>query len=104
MLVDDNQIKITKRYADRACTVENEDGMYYFKYTKDAAGTNYRYGAAIRTKIEGTDPAQYKEVIEWRGYVEATDGFVNTTPKPTDTAAPRNMKRKNLLSRKTPTL
>lgn len=81
VLVDDNQIKITKRYADRACTVENEDGMYYFKYTKDAAGTNYRYGAAIRTKIEGTDPAQYKEVIEWRGYVEATDGFVNTTPE-----------------------
>lgn len=72
VLVDDNQIKITKRYADRDCTVENEDGMYYFKYTKDAAGTNYRYGAAIRTKIEGTDPAQYKEVIEWRGYVEAT--------------------------------
>ncbi len=72
VLVDDNQIKITKRYADRACTVENEDGMYYFKYTKDAAGTNYRYGAAIRTKIEGTDPAQYKEVIEWRGYVETT--------------------------------
>lgn len=80
-LVDKNQIKITKRYADRDCTVENEDGMYYFKYTKDAAGTNYRYGAAIRTKIEGTDPAQYKEVIEWRGYVEATDGFVNTTPE-----------------------
>lgn len=78
VLVDDNQIKITKRYADRDCTIENEDGMYYFKYTKDAAGTNYRYGAAIRTKIEGTDPAQYKEVIEWRGYVEATDGFVNT--------------------------
>lgn len=72
VLVDDNQIKITKRYADRACTVENEDGMYYFKYTKDAAGTNYRYGAAVRTKIEGTDPAQYKEVIEWRGYVETT--------------------------------
>lgn len=72
VLVDDNQIKITKRYADRDCTVENEDGMYYFKYTKDAAGTNYRYGAAIRTKIEGTDPAQYKEVIEWRGYVETT--------------------------------
>ena len=72
VLVDDNGIKITKRYADRACTVENEDGMYYFKYTKDAAGTNYRYGAAIRTKIEGTDPAQYKEVIEWRGYVETT--------------------------------
>ncbi|MDD7231159.1 MAG: hypothetical protein PUH16_02485, partial [Clostridiales bacterium] len=72
VLVDDNQIKITKRYADRDCTIENEDGMYYFKYTKDAAGTNYRYGAAIRTKIEGTDPAQYKEVIEWRGYVETT--------------------------------
>lgn len=72
VLVDDNGIKITKRYADRDCTVENEDGMYYFKYTKDAAGTNYRYGAAIRTKIEGTDPAQYKEVIEWRGYVETT--------------------------------
>ncbi len=61
VLVDDNQIKITKRYADRDCTVENEDGMYYFKYTKDAAGTNYRYGAAIRTKIEGTDPAQYEK-------------------------------------------
>ena len=75
VLVDDNQIKITKRYADRACTVENEDGMYYFKYTKDAAGTNYRYGAAIRTKIQdatGTEPAKYAEIIEWRGYVETT--------------------------------
>lgn len=80
VLVDDNQIKITKRYADRECTVENEDGMYYFKYTKDAAGTNYRYGAAVRTKIEGTDPAQYKEVIEWRGYVEATDGAYIALP------------------------
>ena len=75
VLVDDNQIKITKRYADRDCTVENEDGMYYFKYTKDAAGTNYRYGAAIRTKIQdatGTEPAKYAEIIEWRGYVETT--------------------------------
>lgn len=75
VLVDDNQIKITKRYADRACTVENEDGMYYFKYTKDAAGTNYRYGAAVRTKIQdatGTEPAKYAEIIEWRGYVETT--------------------------------
>ena len=75
VLVDDNQIKITKRYADRDYTVENEDGMYYFKYTKDAAGTNYRYGAAIRTKIQdatGTEPAKYAEIIEWRGYVETT--------------------------------
>lgn len=75
VLVDDNQIKITKRYADRDCTVENEDGMYYFKYTKDAAGTNYRYGAAVRTKIQdatGTEPAKYAEIIEWRGYVETT--------------------------------
>lgn len=75
VLVDDNQIKITKRYANRDCTVENEDGMYYFKYTKDAAGTNYRYGAAVRTKIQdatGTEPAKYVEIIEWRGYVETT--------------------------------
>lgn len=75
VLVDDNQIRITKRYADRDCTVENEDGMYYFKYTKDAAGTNYRYGAAVRTKIQdatGTEPAKYAEIIEWRGYVETT--------------------------------
>lgn len=75
VLVDDNQIKITKRYADRDCTVENEDGMYYFKYTKDAAGTNYRYGAAVRTKIQdatATEPAKYAEIIEWRGYVETT--------------------------------
>lgn len=104
MLVDDNQIKITKRYADRACTVENEDGMYYFKYTKDAAGTNYRYGAAIRTKIEGTDPAQYKEVIEWRGYVEATDGFVNTTPETYGYSSPAQYEKEELVKQETPDL
>ena len=101
VLVDDNQIKITKRYADRACTVENEDGMYYFKYTKDAAGTNYRYGAAIRTKIEGTDPAQYKEVIEWRGYVEATDGFVNTTPETYGYSSPAQYEKEELVKQET---
>ena len=104
VLVDDNQIKITKRYADRACTVENEDGMYYFKYTKDAAGTNYRYGAAIRTKIEGTDPAQYKEVIEWRGYVEATDDFVNTTPETYGYSSPAQYEKEELVKPKTPDL
>lgn len=104
VLVDDNQIKITKRYADRACTVENEDGMYYFKYTKDAAGTNYRYGAAIRTKIEGTDPAQYKEVIEWRGYVEATDGFVNTTPETYGYSSPAQYEKEELVKQKNPDL
>lgn len=104
VLVDDNQIKITKRYADRACTVENEDGMYYFKYTKDAAGTNYRYGAAIRTKIEGTDPAQYKEVIEWRGYVEATDGFVNTTPETYGYSSTAQYEKEELVKQETPDL
>lgn len=104
VLVDDNQIKITKRYADRDCTVENEDGMYYFKYTKDAAGTNYRYGAAIRTKIEGTDPAQYKEVIEWRGYVEATDGFVNTTPETCGYSSPAQYEKEELVKQETPDL
>lgn len=104
VLVDDNQIKITKRYADRDCTVENEDGMYYFKYTKDAAGTNYRYGAAIRTKIEGTDPAQYKEVIEWRGYVEATDGFVNTTPETYGYSSPAQYENEELVKQETPDL
>lgn len=104
VLVDDNQIKITKRYADRDCTVENEDGMYYFKYTKDAAGTNYRYGAAIRTKIEGTDPAQYKEVIEWRGYVEATDGFVNTTPETYGYSSPVQYEKEELVKQETPDL
>lgn len=104
VLVDDNQIKITKRYADRDCTVENEDGMYYFKYTKDAAGTNYRYGAAIRTKIEGTDPAQYKEVIEWRGYVEATDGFVNTTPETYGYSSLAQYEREELVKQETPDL
>lgn len=104
VLVDDNQIKITKRYADRDCTVENEDGMYYFKYTKDAAGTNYRYGAAIRTKIEGTDPAQYKEVIEWRGYVEATDGFVNTTPETYGYSSPAQYEKEELVKQETPDL
>lgn len=104
VLVDDNQIKITKRYADRACTVENEDGMYYFKYTKDAAGTNYRYGAAIRTKIEGTDPAQYKEVIEWRGYVEATDGFVNTTPETYGYSSHAQYAKEELVKQETPDL
>lgn len=104
VLVDDNQIKITKRYADRNCTVENEDGMYYFKYTKDAAGTNYRYGAAIRTKIEGTDPAQYKEVIEWRGYVEATDGFVNTTPETYGYSSPAQYEKEELVKQATPDL
>lgn len=104
VLVDDNQIKITKRYADRDCTVENEDGMYYFKYTKDAAGTNYRYGAAIRTKIEGTDPAQYKEVIEWRGYVEATDGFVNTTPETYGYSNPAQYEKEELVKQETPDL
>lgn len=104
VLVDDNQIKITKRYADRECTVENEDGMYYFKYTKDAAGTNYRYGAAIRTKIEGTDPAQYKEVIEWRGYVEATDGFVNTTPETYGYSSPAQYEKEELVKQETPDL
>lgn len=103
-LVDDNQIKITKRYADRDCTVENEDGMYYFKYTKDAAGTNYRYGAAIRTKIEGTYPAQYKEVIEWRGYVEATDGFVNTTPETYGYSSPAQYKKEELVKQENPDL
>lgn len=103
-LVDKNQIKITKRYADRACTVENEDGMYYFKYTKDAAGTNYRYGAAIRTKIEGTDPAQYKEVIEWRGYVEATDGFVNTTPETYGYSSLAQYEKEELVKQETPDL
>lgn len=103
-LVDDNQIKITKRYADKDCTVENEDGMYYFKYTKDAAGTNYRYGAAIRTKIEGTDPAQYKEVIEWRGYVEATDGFVNTTPETYGYSSPAQYEKEELVKQETPDL
>ena len=104
VLVDDNQIKITKRYADRDCTVENEDGMYYFKYTKDAAGTNYRYGAAIRTKIEGTDPAQYKEVIEWRGYVETTDGFVNTTPETYGYSSPAQYEKEELVKQETPDL
>lgn len=104
VLVDDNQIKITKRYADRACTVENEDGMYYFKYTKDAAGTNYRYGAAIRTKIEGTDPAQYKEVIEWRGYVEATDGFVNTTPETYGYSSLAQYEKEELVKQENPDL
>lgn len=104
VLVDDNQIKITKRYADKDCTVENEDGMYYFKYTKDAAGTNYRYGAAIRTKIEGTDPAQYKEVIEWRGYVEATDGFVNTTPETYGYSSPAQYEKEELVKQETPDL
>lgn len=104
VLVDDNQIKITKRYADRDCTVENEDGMYYFKYTKDAAGTNYRYGAAIRTKIEGTDPAQYKEVIEWRGYVEATDGFVNTTPETYGYSSRAQYEKEELVKQETPDL
>lgn len=104
VLVDDNQIKITKRYADRDCTVENEDGMYYFKYTKDAAGTNYRYGAAIRTKIEGTDPAQYKEVIEWRGYVEATDGFVNITPETYGYSSPAQYEKEELVKQETPDL
>lgn len=104
VLVDDNQIKITKRYADRDCTVENEDGMYYFKYTKDAAGTNYRYGAAIRTKIEGTDPAQYKEVIEWRGYVEATDGFVNTTPETYGYSSLAQYEKEELVKQETPDL
>ena len=104
VLVDDNGIKITKRYADRDCTVENEDGMYYFKYTKDAAGTNYRYGAAIRTKIEGTDPAQYKEVIEWRGYVEATDGFVNTTPETYGYSSPAQYEKEELVKQENPDL
>ena len=104
VLVDDNGIKITKRYADKECTVENEDGMYYFKYTKDAAGTNYRYGAAIRTKIEGTDPAQYKEVIEWRGYVEATDGFVNTTPETYGYSSPAQYEKEELVKQETPDL
>lgn len=104
VLVDDNQIKITKRYADRDCTVENEDGMYYFKYTKDAAGTNYRYGAAIRTKIEGTDPVQYKEVIEWRGYVEATDGFVNTTPETYGYSSPAQYEKEELVKQENPDL
>lgn len=104
VLVDDNQIKITKRYADRDCTVENEDGMYYFKYTKDAAGTNYRYGAAVRTKIEGTDPAQYKEVIEWRGYVETTDGFVNTTPETYGYSSPAQYEKEELVKQETPDL
>lgn len=104
VLVDDNQIKITKRYADRDCTVENEDGMYYFKYTKNAAGTNYRYGAAVRTKIEGTDPAQYKEVIEWRGYVEATDGFVNTTPEIYGYSSPAQYEKEELVKQETPDL
>lgn len=104
VLVDDNQIKITKRYADRDCTVENEDGMYYFKYTKDAAGTNYRYGAAIRTKIEGTDPAQYKEVIEWRGYVETTDGFANTTPETYGYSSPAQYEKEELVKQENPDL
>lgn len=104
VLVDDNGIKITKRYADRACTVENEDGMYYFKYTKDAAGTNYRYGAAVRTKIEGTDPAQYKEVIEWRGYVETTDGFVNTTPETYGYSSPAQYEKEELVKQENPDL
>lgn len=104
VLVDDNQIKITKRYADRDCTVENEDGMYYFKYTKDAAGTNYRYGAAVRTKIEGTDPAQYKEVIEWRGYVEASDGFVNTTPETYGYSSLAQYEKEELVKQETPDL
>lgn len=104
VLVDDNGIKITKRYADKECTVENEDGMYYFKYTKDAAGTNYRYGAAVRTKIEGTDPAQYKEVIEWRGYVETTDGFVNTAPETYGYSSPAQYEKEELVKQETPDL
>lgn len=104
VLVDDNGIKITKRYADKDCTVENEDGMYYFKYTKDAAGTNYRYGAAVRTKIEGTDPAQYKEVIEWRGYVETTDGFVNTAPETYGYSSPAQYEKEELVKQETPDL
>lgn len=104
VLVDDNGIKITKRYADKGCTVENEDGMYYFKYTKDAAGTNYRYGAAIRTKIEGTDPAQYKEVIEWRGYVETTAGFVNTSPETYGYSRPSQYEKEELVKQETPDL
>ena len=107
VLVDDNGIKITKRYADRDCTVENEDGMYYFKYTKDAAGTNYRYGAAVRTKIQdatGTEPAKYAEIIEWRGYVEATDGFVNTTPETYGYSSPAQYEKEELVKQETPDL
>lgn len=107
VLVDDNQIKITKRYADRDCTVENEDGMYYFKYTKDAAGTNYRYGAAVRTKIQdatGTEPAKYAEIIEWRGYVEATDGFVNTTPETYGYSSPAQYEKEELVKQENPDL
>ena len=78
--------------------------MYCFKYKNDAAGTNYRYGAAIRTKIEGTDPAQYKEVIEWRGYVEATDGFVNTTPETYGYSSLAQYEKEELVKQENPDL
>lgn len=72
---EDSGMTVTERFSDNACTVSDESGLFYYKYTENASGDYYRVGAAVRTKIQdatGTEPAKYAEIIEWRGYVETT--------------------------------
>lgn len=72
---EDSGMTVAERFSDNACTVSDESGLFYYKYTENASGDYYRVGAAVRTKIQdatGTEPAKYAEIIEWRGYVETT--------------------------------
>lgn len=76
---DSHGMTVTERY-DADYSTKNESGLFYYEYdfvTATEAGVEYFYrvGAAVRTKIQdatGTEPAKYAEIIEWRGYVEAT--------------------------------
>lgn len=105
---DSHGMTVTERYAADYST-KNESGLFYYEYdfvTATEAGVEYFYrvGAAVRTKIEGTDPAQYKEVIEWRGYVETTDGFVNTTPETYGYSSLAQYEKEELVKQDTPDL
>lgn len=81
---EDSGMTVTERFSDNACTVSDESGLFYYKYTENASGDYYRVGAAVRTKIQdatGTEPAKYAEIIEWRGYVETTKvGYFEAEP------------------------
>lgn len=108
---DSHGMTVTERY-DADYSTKNESGLFYYEYdfvTATEAGVEYFYrvGAAVRTKIQdatGTEPAKYAEIIEWRGYVEATDGFVNTTPETYGYSSPAQYEKEELVKQENPDL
>lgn len=108
---DSHGMTVTERY-DADYSTKNESGLFYYEYdfvTATEAGVEYFYrvGAAVRTKIQdatGSEPAKYAEIIEWRGYVEATDGFVNTTPETYGYSSLAQYEKEELVKQETPDL